>query len=78
VLCTTLKQRGKKREKLFYSASFKHTERRDVKVGAAKAFPPKVLSGAVAADEFFFFHVIPQHGTINLSPQKQFIPIRQK
>jgi deoxyribose-phosphate aldolase len=33
-------------------------ETRDVKVAAAKAFPPEVLAGAVAADEIFF-HVVP-------------------
>jgi len=31
---------------------------RDVKFGAANAFPPAVLAGAVAADEIFL-HVIP-------------------
>jgi hypothetical protein len=38
------------------SKYFKET--RDVKFGAAKAFPPEVLAGAVAIDEIFF-HVIP-------------------
>ena len=33
-------------------------ETRDVKFGAAKAFPPEVLDGAAAADEIFV-HVIP-------------------
>jgi hypothetical protein len=38
-------------------------------VDLGNAFPPELLVRTAAADETFF-HVIPQHGTINLSPKK--------